>query len=314
MLREVGSSDSCCVCLQKAACPVLSWDLSPDPGGKDPALPSPSLGGQERAPRWLRPAQTCAPPAPPTRAHAPRAPAFAHLRAATGGARARSSPLPPHPPLPRDLLFCLQTQPPASFPATKAPPPGSPAFHPGPRTTRAARRRVPGRRPRRQRRLRPRAPPTPGPARPPSIGDRQRARSPGAALPPRASASGSRRRRRARAAQVKEEKKGGKNRKRRWLQQRSAAALGQAGRRTREPATQGRGCGHPGRAGLKKKVAAAAATQGRRLEGRVERAGGGCAASRSLEPPGAGRRARGRRRLQEQRRRRRRRRRHLLLT
>ncbi|XP_022380719.1 uncharacterized protein LOC111161391 [Enhydra lutris kenyoni] len=92
-------------------------------------------------------------------------------------------------------------------------------------------------------------------ARPPAIGDTQRARSPGAALPPRASAPGSRRRRRrrARAAQVKEEKKGGKNRKQRRLQQRSAAGLGQAGRRTREPAIQGRGGSHPGRAGLKKK-------------------------------------------------------------
>lgn len=89
-------------------------------------------------------------------------------------------------------------------------------------------------------------------ARPPAIGDC--ARSPGAALPSRASVPGSRcRRHRARAAQVKEEKKGGKNRKRRPLQQRSAAGLGQAERRTPEPAIQGRGGGRPGRAGFKKK-------------------------------------------------------------
>ncbi|CAI9161757.1 unnamed protein product [Rangifer tarandus platyrhynchus] len=234
------------------------------------------------------------------------------------GARVRAHLHPPNappPPGPPDLLYCLQTQPPASSPATRGLLPGPPVFHPGPRSTRAARRRVPGDgradggsdlSPSRD--LGPRA-------RPPSETDSARAPQglpsplarvgPGLAPPPPP---------RARSSSKGGKKKGGKNRKRPRLQQRSAAVLGQAGRRTRKPAIQGRGGGHPGRVGFKKKVAAAAAaTQGRRPEGRVQRAGGGCAASRSLEPPGAGRRASGRRRLLEQRRRRRRRR-HLLLT
>lgn len=282
---------------------------------KGPALPSPSLRGQEYVPH-AGPAPPCVrAPAPPRCAHALRGPAIAHFSPTTGGARARSSSLPPHSPLPHDLLFCLQTPPPASSSATRAPPPGPPAFHPGPRSTQAACRRMPGGREGGGGDL----PPHRDPARVPALHPRQTARAlPGGCPPPeRASAPGSRRRRRrARAAQVKEEKKGGKNRKRRPLQQRSAAGLGQAGRRTREPAIQGRGDGHPGRAGSRKKVAAAAAAaQGRRPKGRVQRAGGGLAAFWSLELPGAGPRAserRRRRRLQEQRRRRRRR--HLLLT
>lgn len=214
MPREVGSPDSCCGCLQKAARPLLSRDPCPKPGGKD------RLGRLHR--REYVPYASSAPPRPacalrprPDVRMRPGHP-LSRTSVRSTGARVRAPFHPPNAPSPapppRPTL--LSPNPAACLvlgdqrPYSRSPGVLSgPTFHSGGPPAGA------GRRPRRRRRQQPLSQPRPEPARPPSVGDRQRARSPGAALPPsRASAPGSRRRRRrrrARAAQVKEEKKKG---------------------------------------------------------------------------------------------------------
>lgn len=138
-----------CVCPQKAAGPVLSWDLRCEPGGKDPLCLLPSAFSLSAA------RNTCPTLAPPRPACAPRPRPDMRMRPGTPpsrtsarppGARVRAPvPFHPHSPLPPDLLFCFQAPPPASSPATRTPPSGPLAFHLGPRSTPAGGRRVPGR-------------------------------------------------------------------------------------------------------------------------------------------------------------------------
>lgn len=100
MSREVGSPDSCCVCLQKAACPVLSWDLCPEPGGKDRlCLLRPSTG-RSTCPTLAPPRPACAlRPRPDVRMR----PGYPLSRTSVRSTRARvRAPLhPPNAPLPR---------------------------------------------------------------------------------------------------------------------------------------------------------------------------------------------------------------------
>uniref|UniRef100_A0A5F7ZFD1 Upstream stimulatory factor 2 n=3 Tax=Euarchontoglires TaxID=314146 RepID=A0A5F7ZFD1_MACMU len=228
--------------------------------------PAPAPPAGERAPPRSRRPPACAPqprpgvrmrPGPPPSRSAGRLP----------GARARA-PLPfqPIPPPPTDLLYCLQTQAAHLAPGDPSPcsgfpdVPSGPSFHPG-----GARR--------------PRAPRSPGPARARPPPETASARAPGPPPPARvrpglAPPPPPPPPPRARSSSKGGKKKGGK------IESGGGCSSdpppdwarpggGCASRRSRAPAaaSQGGPCS-------KKKVAAAAAAQGRRPEGRVQRAGG----------------------------------------
>lgn len=135
-----------CVSAKGRACPVLPWDVCPEPGGKDRRCLLRLCTARSTCPTLAPPRPACAlRPRPDVRMRLGHPLSRTSVRST--GARARAPLHPPNappPPAPPDLLYCLQTQPPASSPATGGLLPGPPVFHPGPRSTRAARRRVPG--------------------------------------------------------------------------------------------------------------------------------------------------------------------------